>query len=233
MFEDKELDELMKKQETSIELEAENVEKLSEDSFPAVVQEQNPIATPTVYEGLESTLGKTKNEIVKGAKDILNQKKGIKKHSKTIADIANEGLKAEEQIERLKVEEINADNRVRKQEIKNRLIVLKAEAKRLKKEQKQLNKDQKAQHKKRNADAKWEVYGEKLTKMKYDYVPNPFVLKMLLMFDGIVSFFNGVGATSTAIMKALKWVLLIIAIIAVLMIIPVSREWLLGILKFN
>ena len=140
-------------------------------------------------------------------------------------------MEAEKQ--RLVVEEVNANNKVVAQEIKNRLIVLKAEAKRLKQEQKQLDKDQKSDHKRRNNEAKWEIYGDKLKRMKYTYVPNAFVLYMLLFFDGIVGFFNGVGEISTSILKAFKWVLIIGGIIAVLMFVPITREWLLEMLKFK
>lgn len=233
MFEDRQLDELMAQQSHDVEETTEIVETISENTLPAISEESTQIIEPSTYEGLNSTLAKTKGKIVKGAQEILNQNGMVKHHSEALADIADKGLKAEEEIERLKVEELNANNKVKKQEIKNRLIVLRAESKRLKKEQKQINKDQKAEHKKRNKDAQWELYGEKLKKMKYTYVPNIFVLKMLLFFDGVVSFFNGVDATSTSILKAFKWLLLIGVAITIIMVIPVSREWFLSLLQFK
>lgn len=101
----------------------------------------------------------------------------------------------------------------------------------MKREQKQQNREQKAEHKARNKAAKWEQYKDKLTKMNYTYVPNAFILAMLLFFDGLKSFIDGLGTLSTAIVKALKWVLLIGAILIVLFSIPVTREWIINLLN--
>lgn len=181
---------------------------------------------------VEAAIVGVKQKIVEKARAKIQDEKSIEKHSENIAKISDRALEVEEEKQRLFVEQVNADNKVVAQEIKNRLIVLKAEAKRLRAEQRQINKDQRAEHKARTKAAKWELYGRKLEKMKYDYVPNPFILSMLLFFDGLVGFFNGVAATSTAIVKALKWLILIAFTVAVLMIVPVTREWILKILKF-
>lgn len=77
------------------------------------------------------------------------------------------------------------------------------------------------------------MYKDKLEKMKYTYVPNVFVLSMLLFFDGIRSFFDGLGTVSTSIVKAMKWVLLFGAICIVLFSIPVTREWIVNLLGGN
>ena len=69
--------------------------------------------------------------------------------------------------------------------------------------------------------------------MKYTYVPNVFVLSMLLFFDGIRSFFDGLGTVSTSIVIAMKWVLLFGAICIVLFSIPVTREWIVNLLGGN
>lgn len=238
MYEDKELDELMQKNS-----EKDNVEKATEESsneksdnsLPTIQQENSSaiIEQSTYNSDFKSAVGDTQRKIIEKAKEKINDEKMIEKHSESIAKITDRALEVEAEQQRLVVEKVNADNKVVEQGIRNKLIVLKAEARRLKKEQKQISKEQKADHKKRNQEAKWELYKDKLTKMKYDYVPNAFILKMLLFFDGIVSFFNGVGATSTAIVKALKWVIIIALIIIVLMAIPITREWLLALLKFK
>ena len=213
------------------ELENELAEKLKQDNVSCVVvEEKNNVALTSDVGG---AIDDVKVKIIEKAKEKIQDDKIIEKHSENIAKISDRALEVEAEKQRLLVEEVNADNKVVAQEIRNRLIVLKAEAKRLKEEQKQLDKDQKAEHKKRNKDAKWAIYGEKLKKMKYTYVPNPFILGMLLFFDGIVGFFNGLGAISTSILKACKWLLIVGAVVAVLMVVPVTREWLLDVLKFK
>ena len=92
------------------------------------------------------TIGDVKRKIIQKAADKIHDKKIIEKHSENIARISDRALEVEAEKQRLIVEEVNADNKVVAQEIKNRLIVLKAEAKRLKAEQKQLDKDQKAEY---------------------------------------------------------------------------------------
>lgn len=171
--------------------------------------------------------------IVEKAIGKINDKGIIKKHSDKIAEISDKAIQVEAEKQRLIVEQVNADNKVVEQEIKNRLIVLKAEAKRLEAEQKQLSKDQEAEHKARDKAAKWELYKDKLQRMKYTYVPCEFVLFMLLFFDGVKSFFDGLGTISTAIVKAFRWIIIISIVLAVLMSIPVTREWLTTILKFR
>ena len=204
-------------------------------AVPVVVDyavEKRENYTELAAAGVGSAIGEVKQKIIQKAADKIDDEKIIEKHSETIARISDRALEVEAEKQRLIVEAVNADNKVIAQEIKNRLIVLKAEARRLKAEQKQLDKDQKAEHKARDKAAKWKIYGDKLTRMKYNYVPNIFVLSMLLFFDGIKSFFDGIGAVSTAIVKALKWVLFFGVTIATLMSIPVTREWLLTLLKF-
>lgn len=204
------------------------------NALPVVKTENHEIIehnNETTDGTLNSVIDGVKRDILHKALDKISSEKIIDRHAETIKNVADEALEVEEEKDRLKVQEQEADNKVRRQEIKNKLIVLKAEAKRLKKEQKQLNMEQRADHKARNKEAKWELYKNKLQKMGYSYVPNVFILSMLLFFDGIKSFFNGVEAVSTAAVKALKWVLLIGAILIVLFAIPVTREWLTNLLS--
>lgn len=176
-------------------------------------------------------VGGTQQEVLRRAQDKINSEKILEKHASKIAKITDKAMEVDAERAALNVQQQDAENKVEKQEIKNRLIVLKAEAKRLKKEQRQQNIEQKADHKARNKAAKWEQYKDKLTKMNYTYVPNAFILSMLLFFDGLKSFFDGLGTLSTAIVKALKWVLLIGVILIVLFSIPVTREWIINLLS--
>lgn len=182
--------------------------------------------------GVGGAVGNVKGKIVDEAINKVDNNKSVKKHADELAKVANDAIRADIDKENLKVQRTRAENKAENQRIKNELIALKTEAKRLKREKKQILREQRADHKKRNKDALWEIYKDKLTKMGYSYVPNRFVLGMLLFFDGVVGFFNGVGATSTAIMKALKWILIAGVIFGVLMIFPTTKEWLLGLLGF-
>lgn len=211
-------------EEMAQEFEAKQAEKDVERAVAVI--ENKDVANPlpqsiTAYD----VVGGTQQEILKRAQEKINSEKILEKHAAKIAKITDDAMAVDAERAALNVQQQDANNKAEKQEIKNRLIVLKAEAKRLRKEQKQLNIEQKANHKARNKAAKWELYKDKLEKMKYNYVPNAFVLSMLLFFDGLKSFFDGLGTVSTAIVKALKWVLLIGAIFIVIMAIPVTREW--------
>lgn len=188
-----------------------------------VKQEIAESKTPAISASI--VVGDTQQEILGRAKQKISSEKIVERHASKIAKITDKSMAVDIERAALNVQKQDADNKVEKQKIKNELLVLKAEAKRLKKEQKQLAIEQRAEHKARNKAAKWELYREKLEKMGYKYVPNIFVLSMLLFFDGVKSFFDGLGAVSTAIVKALKWVLLIGAILIVIMAIPVTRDW--------
>lgn len=210
-------------------------EKLAEE-FEQQTPEKKETAVAVKKEdgdGLSTldVVGDTQQEILRRARDKINNKKIFEKHASKIAKITDEAMDADVERAGLKVQHQQAANKVEKQEIKNRLIALKAEAKRIRKAERQKNIEQKAEHKAKNKAAKWELYKDKLKRMKYDYVPNPVILSMLLFFDGVKSFFDGLGALSTAIVKALKWVLLIGAILIVLFSIPATREWIINILR--
>ena len=209
----------------------EMIKKRKQEETAVAEMPADPVPSVTISD-VGGAIGDAKRQIIQKAAEKIQDEKLIEKHSEAIAKISDRAIEVETEKQRLIVEEVNADNEVVAQEIKNRLIVLKAEAKRLEKEQKQIDKDQKAEHKKRDKDAKWAIYGDKLKRMKYDYVPNIFVLSMLLFFDGIKGFFDGLGTVSTAIVKAFKWGLIGAAILIVVMSIPVTREWLLSLLQF-
>lgn len=204
-------------------------------ALPTVVEQQ----PPTIMErdgglaNIGSALGGVKKKIIQGATQKISDQKLIDKHAGSIAKLSDEALTVETETQRLRVEQAKADNKVAEQEIKNQLLILKAEGRRIKREQRQLDKEQKANHKKRNQDAKWDMYGKKLTRMGYDYVPCDFVLKMLLFVDGVDSFFKGIGRISVSILKGLRVFIIGGLIIGVIMAIPVTREWLLTLLQFK
>ena len=204
------------------------------DALPAVKVECVEIAERTATSpngNFGDVVGSVSHDILARAQEKISDEKIVDRHAENLKRVADEALKVQAEQASLTVQEQEADNTVRKQEIKNKLIVLKAEAKRLAKEQKQLNREQRTEHKARNKAAKWELYKDKLERMHYSYVPCAFVLTMLLFFDGIRGFFDGLGAVSTAIVKALKWVLLIGTILTVLFSIPVTRDWLTNLLS--
>ena len=209
------------KEPETVEVKNENVAVVIADEKHAIVER----TTSTAMGNFGSVVGGVQQDILNKAKEKISSEKLTDKHAENLAKIADKALVVDAEKASLRVEEQEADNKVRKQEIRNRLIVLKAEAIRLQKEQEQLNKEQKADHKKRNKDAKWELYKDKLTKMKYSYVPCGFVLAMLLFFDGVRSFFDGINTVSTAIVKALKWVVIFGVLSAVIYSVPILREW--------
>lgn len=208
------------------------MEDIRDDIQEIQIVKKEQSAIQEIDAGVGVAVGNVKGKIVDGALEIVDEKKSIEKHAGELAKIANDAIKADIEKEKNKVQRTHAENKAEKQEIKNKLIELKTEAIRLKREKKQILKEQKADHKRRNKNALWEIYKAKLEKIGYGYVPNIFILKMLLFIDGVVSFFEGVGKISTAIMKAIKWLIIIATIIGVLMVVPTTRQWILNILGF-
>ena len=207
---------------------AEEFEKAENTCNEVVEQPQNTdlIANNTENSSFTATtvVQATQERILESAKKRISDNKIVEKHADKLAAIADEAIAADSEAVELGVKRKRAQNKAERQRIKN-------EAKRLKKEQEQLNKEQKIDHSKRNAEAKWQKYGEKLKKMRYDYVPNAVTLAMLLFFDSIRSFVDGLGTISTAIVKAAKWIILLGVIFGIVYAIPFTREILLNILN--
>ena len=204
------------------------------DALPAVKTESTDLSERTVdpeVGNFGSVVEGVQQDILARAQEKISDERIVDKHAESLKRVADRALEVDAERASLSVQEQDADNKVRKQEIRNRLIVLKAEAKRLKREQIQIDREQRADFKARNKAAKWELYKDKLERLHYTYVPCAFVLGMLLFFDGVRSFFDGLGTISTAIVKALKWVLLIGAILIVLFAIPVTRDWITNLLS--
>lgn len=229
-----ELERLAQEFETQQDKIKQPIENVTETELPTVVKtEEHEIADNSQVSAnvdFGAVVGGVQQDILEKAKKKIASDKIVEKHSESLKNIADKALEVEAEQASLQVQEQEADNKVRKQEIRNKLIVLQAEAKRLEKEQKQLNKEQRADHKARNKQAKWELYGDKLTKMKYTYVPNIIVLWMLLFWDGVRGFFEGLATVNTSLAKAFRWLLIIfiilIVLFTVLFSIPITREWL-------
>lgn len=177
-----------------------------------------------------NVVGGVRQDILERAKKKINSDNILEKHADNIAKITDKAMEVDAERASLQVKEQDADNKIHNQEIKNRLIELKAKAKRLRREQKQLNKEQKAEHKTRNKQRKWEIYKDKLEKMGYSYVPCQVILGMLLFWDGVRGFFEGLGTVNSALAKAFKWLLILAGILIIACIIlfsiPVTRGWL-------
>lgn len=204
------------------------------DALSIVKTENHAMAERTVVSpngNFTDVVGDVRRDILERAKEKISSEKIVDKHAETLKKAADKALEVDAERESLKVQEQEANNKVRKQEIRNKLIVLKAEAKRLEKEQEQLKKEQKADHKARNKQAKWELYKDKLEKMHYTYVPCAFVLSMLLFFDGVRSFFDGLGTINKSIVKAFWIVFVISGILIALFAIPSTRDWLTNLLS--
>lgn len=221
-------------QQPNIEQPTQTNEPVVETDTLPVVKTEHEIAERTVVSpngNFTAVVGGVQQDILERAQKKISSEKIVDKHAENLKKVADKALEVDAERASLTVQEQEADNKVRKQEIKNKLIVLKAEAKRLAKEQEQLNREQKADHKARNKAAKWELYKDKLTKMHYTYVPCAFVLAMLLFFDGIRSFFDGLGTINKSIVKAFWIFFAIAAILIALFSIPVTRDWLTNLLS--
>lgn len=170
-------------------------------------------------------LTETENVDIQSVTDNAeSDKKDGEENAKTESKLADELRKVEEERENLRVQQQQADNKVRKQKIKNDLIVLKATAVRLKREQEQLNREQQIDHRVRSKKARWELHKDSLTQMKYAYVPNLVVLYVLLFINGMTGFFKGLRTVNPTLLKVIKWVLVLGVILAILFSIPTTNQ---------
>lgn len=201
----------------------------NENSIEVFSESKNAIGFNT---SVEETLGNVKSKILSNAEDKINDEKIIEKHSKKLAENADEAIAVELDKQSLENEKKKADNKATKKEIKNRLFVLKQEAKRLKKEQRHLNILQKQEQKKESDKTYWQNHGDTLAQYKMHEGSNRIFCEILLWLDGIKGFINGLGSLSTAIINALKWIILGGLAFIVIMIIPNLREWFLTLLGF-
>lgn len=185
------------------------------------------VSTP-VADALQGSVEKIVNE----AQKKVGDKKTIDKNAKALADVAQERLTNE--IDRQRVENARkaADNKIDRKTLANELYKIKQESKRLKTEQKHLSAMQAQEHKRERAEAYWNEHKDTLVQYGMKQGSSRLACNILLWLDGVKSFFTGLSKVSDAIVKALKWVLIVGGVFAVLMIVPVTRNWLLDLLGY-
>lgn len=199
-----------------------DIEKLAQQFEAQHSKTEYPKVEVTELELPAVVLTETENADIQSVAENTESEKNDGEESK----LADELRKAEEERENLRVQKEQADNKIRKQEIKNDLIVLKAKAIRLKREQRQLIKEQKIDHKVRNKEARWQLHKDSLTQMKYTYVPNLIILYVLLFINGVTGFFKGLRAVNPTLLKVIRWMVVIGIILAILFSIPSTNQWL-------
>lgn len=177
-------------------------------------------------------LNDTKKSIVDQAIPLINDDKVIKKHAKKLSENADKGIAVELETQELEIKKKDASNKVTKKEIANQLYILRQEAKRIRKQQRHLKQQQKEEHKKENNEAFWNNHGATLSEYKMHQGSNRLFCIILLWLDGLKGFLNGLDKVSNALVKALKWIIIVGLIIGLLMSFPATRNWLLGILGF-
>lgn len=115
----------------------ESESKETKDAGQIIEANTNPlnIIQNTVL-SIDGVVDKVQQKILDEASEKINSAKILEKHAESIAKITDKAMEVDTERVSLSVQEKEADNKVRKQEIRNKLIVLNAEAKRLEKEQK-------------------------------------------------------------------------------------------------
>lgn len=210
-----------------------------------VVQEDAQSLAKTEQESENSLVSAlmNNNEAIKIAKqqyeDLRNQKDIANKMSKVV----NRKTNADIDTAKIKVEEQEKDNKVKKQKIKNELLKLHNDKVFLEKEQKHRLKMQKKQQriekygelltrhcqkKRKNKEGKWEYIVDENGKPDIN-MPNAFTLFWLIVLDSIVQFLNlgaeVIGKTNKVVFKSLG-----IVFIVLLLFVAPFRNWLLGLI---
>lgn len=219
--------------EPETEIKAEETENV-EDIDYSVENTPHALATADTFQGNSAVgiINTTKDKILEKAELQIKQEKIINKHASELSKVADNLMKVETDKAAIEVQKKDASNKAEKQEIENRLIVLRNEAKRLRKEEEHKNRLQKIQIQAEKKQKQWEMLESTLKPLGYNYVPNPVALYILLMLVGLKAFFNGIGAVGTALLKCVKWFLILGFVIAVVLIIPVTRTEILQLLGF-
>lgn len=177
-------------------------------------------------------LENTAATIVEKAQERINSERLVDKHAKALAKNADDRIANEIERQNVINEKQKANNKAEKKAIETELYKIKQEKKRLKKEQEHLTDMQEQQQKTEKIHNFWETHKATLEQYKMHEGSNRLACKILLWLDGIKCFFNGLSKLSDALMKALKYVFIFGGILAILMIVPVTRNWLLNLLGF-
>lgn len=197
-----------------------------EENRPAPLPAQEPAVASVL--GLDETVA----NIVKKTKERVNEDKYVDKRADDLAKVADKHLRNEIEIRNVQEAKREAKNKTDRKEIANELYRLKEESKRLKKEQRHLSEMQRARHKQEKIHAYWEAHKDTLELYKMREGSSRVACSILLWLDGVKSFFIGISKVSDALVKALKYVLIFVAVFGAVMAIPVTRNWLLTILGF-
>lgn len=211
-----------KKEQVTAPLPVEQKESRAES--PAVAENEVSLAAPAVMEAAKASMDE--------ARGLVTDKKKVSKRAKDLANIADDMIENQLDTERLKNEKAASKNKVERAQIANALYEAKQNGIRLRKEAKHQSKMQKERHKAERKKAYWESHKAVLEKYGMQEGSNIIACEILLFLDGIKAFFLGLAKVSDALVKALKYILIIGGITAVLMIIPVTRNWILNLLGF-
>ena len=191
-----------------------------------------PVTDPHDHAPVDVALDATAATIVTRAQERINSDRIVDKHAKALAKNADARIKNEIERQNVENERKAANNEIDRKTLANALYKIKQESKRLKKEQAHLTAMQKQTHRQQRSAAYWEEHKETLEQYGMKQGSSRVACEILLWLDGVKSFFNGLSKVSDAIVKALKWILIIGGSFAVLMIIPATRNWLLSLLGF-
>ena len=211
----------------TIEQKMKEAEQKDVDSapVPAVVEEKSlELAAPAVLKAAKAAMDK--------AEGLVNDPKSIDKHAKDLSDIAHDMIENQLETEHLKNARAASENKVARKQIENDLYEAKQKGIRLRKEAKHESKLQRARHKEEIKAEYWAAHKDTLTQYGLHEGSSRVACEILLWLDGVKGFFNGLSKVSDAIVKALKWILIAGGVIAALMIIPATRNWLLALLGF-
>lgn len=211
-----------KKEQVTAPLPVEQKESRAESS--AVAENEVSLAAPAVMEAAKASMDE--------ARGLVTDKKKVSKRAKDLANIADDMIENQLDTERLKNEKAASKNKVERAQIANALYEAKQNGIRLRKEAKHQSKMQKERHKAERKKAYWQAHEETLKQYGLREGSSKVACEIIRFLDGVKGFFNGLSKVSDAIIKALKYILIIGGITAVLMIIPVTRNWILNLLGF-
>lgn len=191
---------------------------------PAVVENDVSLAAPAVMEAAKASMVE--------ARGLVNEKKKVTRRAKDLADIADDMIENQLDTERLKNEKAASKNKVERAQIANDLYEAQQTGVRLRKEAKHQSEMQKARHKAERKKAYWEANEETLKQYGMREGSSRVACEIIRWLDGVKAFFTGIGKVSDALVKALKWILIVGLVIGGLMIVPVTRNWILTLLGF-
>lgn len=196
---------------------------------------QTPASVTDVADDISvaAALNETALDIVARARErIRGGKASIERHARSLERNANDRISNE--IERQSVENARkkAGNEIDRKALANELYRIKEESRRLREEQRHLTQMQRQEQRLAKRKAYWEAHKETLEQYGMHEGSSRIACEILLWLDGVKGFFVGLSKVSDAIVKALKWILIVGLITGVLMAIPATREWILTLLGF-